>query len=188
MALPPRHRSPSTQVFVLRWACTDTRGGQKTPCGYLNCHDTSLCPWQSGLRLQCIKLRVGHTATLAAVPVPNRTSRLRGQSQSEWLCWFVLNNVISVDTVSVTLFPTTVERTSLQQHKLLCSGELPTALTCIVSTASEHKLLCTGERVGLFSTTLFLWTLSQWLCSPQLLKEQVAKNISCFAVASSPPP
>ena len=33
-----------------------------------------------------------------------------------------------------------------------------------------------------------LWALSLCLCSPQLLKEQVAKYTSCFALAGSPPP
>ena len=38
------------------------------------------------------------------------------------------------------------------------------------------------------SSTVAFRTLSLWPCSTQLLKEQLAKYISCFALAGSPPP
>ena len=72
----------------------------------------------------------------------------------------------------MTLFPTTVERTSCQEHKLLCSGELPTALTCIVlvvavllafagrSAWKEHYISSPPTPPPIYSKRILL-TLSQ---------------------------
>ena len=52
---------------------------------------------------------------------------------SDVVSWtvFLLQLFLTVgsgDTVSVTLFPTTVERASCKVHTLLCTGWLPTTL------------------------------------------------------------
>ena len=79
-------------------------------------------------------------------------------SQSELDChrvsWMVFcfsssQTVGYMDTVFVTSFPATAERASYEVHRLLCIGELPTALISVVLTVVVLlAFVAVSERLG----------------------------------------
>ena len=60
---------------------------------------------------------------------------------------------------------------------------------CCSDTHSEHRFLAPSSKEGCRKPVLGVWLWqSLWLCSAQLLKQQLAKCTSSFKLAGSPPP